>query len=87
MYKKNKIQVINHNKKIADKNPKFLNEYEREVNGLKHFINKRLKLELELLNNDIETKGIENVKIEYPELSEIVDNYKNIKKEIEAWIK
>lgn len=84
---KNKIQVINHNKKIADKNPKFLNEYEREVNGLKHFINKRLKLELELLNNDIETKGIENVKIEYPELSEIVNSYKNIKKEIEAWIK
>ena len=84
---KNKIDVINHNKEIAKENTNFRNEYEREVKALKYFINKKLKLELDLLNNDIETKGAEKVKREYPELNEIIDNYRKIKEEIEAWMK
>ncbi len=84
---KNKLEIINHNKEVAKNNPEHKNEYEREMMALKYFINKRLKLELELLNNDIEVKGVTEVKKEYPELNIIIDNLEKIMGELEEWMK
>ncbi|MCI6693371.1 MAG: hypothetical protein MR510_12970 [Clostridium sp.] len=83
---KNKLEIINHNEEVAKNNPELKNEYEREVKALKYFINKRLKLELELLKNDIEAKGITEVKKEYPDLDMIIDNFEKIMGEVEEWM-
>lgn len=81
-----KIDVINHNKEIADENPEYKNEYEREVNALKYYIKKTLIKELDLLEKDINIRGEKAIIEEYPQLDNIIYKFKEIRKEVAQWI-
>ncbi|MDG0029962.1 hypothetical protein MMB68_10380 [Priestia sp. Y58] len=83
---KQKLEVVNHNRMIAEKDNRYINEFQREENALKGFINKTLKKEIELLRNDLDLYGRVNVCKQYPYLSEFVDNLNLIEREMEQWI-
>lgn len=84
---KEKLAIINHNEKICKENNKYLNEFQREVKGLKKFIQKRFKPELELLKNEINIKGVEYLISKNDDINEIINNIELIEREVERWIK
>lgn len=81
-----KKEVINHNKVIADKNPDYKNEYEREVNALTYYVKKNLLSELDLLEKDIDIRGEKAIIEEYPKLGGIINKIEEIRKEVDQWI-
>lgn len=81
-----RVKVVNHNKKMLEKNSSFLNEYERELNILKHLIENKLNKEIQLLNNDLCTHGYNYVVEKYPNAEYIAKNINKIQKEINKWI-
>lgn len=81
-----RVKVVNHNKKILEKNNLFLNEYERELNILKHLVENKLNKEVQLLNNDLNTHGYNYVVEKYPNAEYIAKNINKIQKEINKWI-
>ncbi|AIY81746.1 phage integrase family protein [Clostridium botulinum 202F] len=82
-----KKEVIEHNKKIADKDSRFTNEYQREVKALTYYVDKTLNREVELLEDDIDNHGIENIIERYPDLKNIINNIEEIKKDLSLWKK
>ncbi|MGI1809704.1 hypothetical protein [Priestia sp. TGN 0903] len=84
---KQKKQIVEHNKIIATKNDKFISEYEREVNALKHFSKKTLKTEIKLLEKYIKEKGKAATIEEFPDTVHIVNQLESIKEEVQPWIK
>lgn len=82
---KQKIDIINHNKQVAILNPEYTNEFEREVNALKYYINKTIIRELDLLYEDIENRGKNAIIKEYSYLEDIVNNFDKIRKEVSEW--
>ena len=82
-----KKNIIEHNKKIADKDSRFINEYQREVKALTYYVNKTLSREVELLEDDIKNYGIENVTERYPDLKNIINKIEEIKKDLSIWKK
>lgn len=82
---KERVKIVKHNKEISDNNNIYNNEYEREVNSLKHLINTKLKKELDLLQEDLNKLGRDSVIEKYPYLDHIVKNISNINKEIKIW--
>lgn len=82
---KERIKIVKHNKEISDANKTYNNEYEREVNSLRHLINTKLKKELELLQEDLNKVGCDSVIEKYPYLEHIVKNISNINEEIKIW--
>ena len=82
---KERVKIVKHNKEISDKNNNYNNEYEREVNSLRHLINTKLKKELELLQEDLNKVGCDSVIEKYPYLEHIVKNISNINEEIKIW--
>lgn len=81
-----KLEIVTHNEKISQQDARFINEYEREIKALKHFINKTLKVELELLEEEIEKKGEHELLSNYENLEEVILNRQKIREEITAWI-
>ena len=82
---KERVKVVKHNKEISDSNNIYNNEYEREVNSLKHLVNTKLKKELELLQEDLDKCGCDSVIEKYPYLDYIVKNISSINEEIKKW--
>lgn len=82
-----KKNILKHNKKIADKDSRLINEYQREVKALTYYVNKTLNRELELLEDDIDNYGMENIIERYPDLKNIINNIEEIKKELKLWKK
>lgn len=70
---KNMNKVITYN----DKNG-FVLEKERETKRLKLLINNYLLPEINELKDEIDTIGIEEIKIRYPHLTEVIDNLDKI---------
>ncbi|QEH70031.1 hypothetical protein [Cellulosilyticum sp. WCF-2] len=84
---KQKLELIKHNKLVAEQRPQYQNEYEREVNALRYYVKNRLIKELNLLTNDIATKGAEEIIRQYPRVKNIVINHKELIEEVSTWIK
>lgn len=82
---KERVKIVKHNKAISDKNNSYNNEYEREVNSLKHLVNTKLKKELELLQEDLNKFGCDSVIEKYPYLDYIIKNISSINEEIKKW--
>lgn len=82
---KERKKVVMHNKDIYENDRTYINEYEREVNALKHLINTRLAKEINLLEIDLEKLGDKVVIKKYPNLDYIIKNISSIKKEIDKW--
>jgi hypothetical protein len=83
---KQKLVIVNHNKKISEKNDQFLNEFQREEKALKGFVTKTLKTEIGLLEKDLNISGEKSVLDKYPRLSNVLKNLDRIKREIKPWI-
>lgn len=82
---KERIKIVKHNKEVSNKNNNYNNEYEREVNSLKHLINTKLKKELDLLQGDLDKCGYDSVIEKYPYLDYIIKNISSINEEIKKW--
>lgn len=82
-----KIKILEHNKKIADKNSAFYNEYKREFNSLCYFVETKLEKEIKLLEYDLNNFGYDYVLKMYPDLESIIQNIEFIQEEINLWTK
>lgn len=63
----------------------FKKAYQKELNKLIYVIENSLLPELDELKNEIQRKGYEEIKIKYPQLSYIIDNYNEIYNEVISW--
>ncbi|MGN7298090.1 tyrosine-type recombinase/integrase [Ferdinandcohnia sp. SAFN-114] len=80
-----KTKIINHNKKLFEKDIRYRNQYEMELSGLKKFIEKRLIPELEELKSEIKAFGVESVVEKYVEIEKIANNVNDIVSEVNKW--
>jgi integrase len=83
---KQKLEVVNHNKKIAEIDSRYINEYQREEKALKGFVSKTLVTELELLQKDLNAYGEKYVLENHPRLNKLLIKIGMIGEEIEPWI-
>ncbi|WP_241766030.1 hypothetical protein [Bacillus thuringiensis] len=67
---------------MYEKNKKYRNELERELKGIKKYIERKLNPELMLLKDEIRSGGICD---KYPELESIIGNINDIEKEVKKW--
>lgn len=80
-----KTKIIAHNESLYKKDKKYRNEFERELKGIKIYIERKLNPELLLLKNEISELGLESASYKYPKLSEIIGNISDIEKETQKW--
>ncbi|AZV41552.1 hypothetical protein BAOM_0941 [Peribacillus asahii] len=80
-----KASIIAYNESLYKKNTKYRNEFERELKGIKKYIERKLNPELMLLKDEISIIGLETVQNKYPQLAEIIGNIKLIEEEAEKW--
>ncbi|WP_254865239.1 tyrosine-type recombinase/integrase [Solibacillus isronensis] len=80
-----KAKIISYNESLYKKNPKYRNEFEREIKGIKIYIKRKLNPELLLLRKEISEIGLLSVRSKYPKLSEIIGNINDIEKEVQEW--
>lgn len=83
---KQKKNVVLHNKQISEKKSQYINEYNREKKALSYYVKKTVSKEIELLEDDIEEFGIDNIIDRYPDLRDIVCNLEEIKGELKLWV-
>ncbi|SDM41599.1 tyrosine-type recombinase/integrase [Bacillus sp. OK048] len=81
-----KSDIIAYNERLYKKNPKYRNEFERELKGIKKYIERKLNPELLLLKDEISINGLEEVYNKYPQLADIIRNIKSIEEEAQKWI-
>ncbi|MDY8161900.1 MULTISPECIES: tyrosine-type recombinase/integrase [Bacillus] len=77
-----KANIVAYNEKLYKKNPKYRNELERELKGIKKYIERKLNPELMLLKDEIGSGGVCD---RYPELEGIASSINDIEKEVEKW--
>lgn len=82
---KQKLEVVNYNKSLVEREPAYAVEFDRETKALNKFIDDVLIKQLESLNNDVDIKGESPILEEYPNLKEIVNNRNEILTEVIAW--
>jgi integrase len=80
-----KTSIIEYNENLYNNNPKYRNEYERELKGLNKYMERKLIPELSLLNNELSETGLEEVCDKYPELIEFIRDLSEIEKEVQKW--
>lgn len=80
-----KTSIIAYNEKLYKKNPKYRNEFERELKGIRKYIERKLNPELMLLKDEICEIGFEGVHNKYPKLTKIIGNISDIEKEVQKW--
>ncbi|WP_297637771.1 tyrosine-type recombinase/integrase [uncultured Clostridium sp.] len=81
-----KKSIIEHNKKIVEKNKELEFELNREIKNLKYFLNKTLIKEIKLLEDELRIKGENKVIEENRQIRKIVLEIEKIKDEVEEWI-
>lgn len=82
-----KADIIKYNESLYKKNPKYRNEFERELKGIKKYIERKLGPELSMLKDEIDEVGIIEVQHKYPKLSNVIANIYDIEKEMIKWNK
>lgn len=82
---KQKLEVVNYNKSLVDKEPGYAVEFDRELKALNKFVDEVLIRQLESLNKDIDIKGENAILEEYHNLKEIVSNRNEILTEVITW--
>jgi len=80
-----KADIIAYNEGLYKKNPKYRNEFERELKGIKKYIERKLNPELMLLKDEISLKGLKEVQNKYPQLAVIIENINLIEEEADKW--
>ena len=59
---------------------------QKELHKLKEVIRRRLEPEMKELAKEIERKGTDDILIQYPTLSDIIQNKDDIKEEMKLWL-
>lgn len=80
-----KTKIIYHNMNLFEKDERYRNQYELEMNGLKKFIKNRLLPELEELKGEVIILGVENVVKKYDGIEHIAKNIDEIISEVLQW--
>ncbi|KXI55355.1 MULTISPECIES: tyrosine-type recombinase/integrase [Bacillus cereus group] len=80
-----KTSIISYNERLYKKNQKYRNEFERELKGIKKYIERKLNPELQLLKDEISAIGFEEVHSKYPALEEVIKNIKDVEKDVQKW--
>ncbi|MGI2775329.1 tyrosine-type recombinase/integrase [Bacillus cytotoxicus] len=80
-----KTSIISYNEHLYKKNQKYRNEFERELKGIKKYIERKLNPELQLLKDEISAIGFEEVHSKYPALEEVIKNIKDVEKDVQKW--
>lgn len=84
---KQKVEIVKHNKKLAEKDSRYQLEYDRERKALSMYLKKTLLKEIDLTKKEIEEFGEEIFIKKYPNLKFIVSKLDYIRtKEVEPWI-
>jgi hypothetical protein len=81
-----KISIVKHNREIADRDKRYISEYEREDRALRLYVNKTLLIELNLLENDLDMYGANKVLYEQPQLKQVVEEIDDVRKVVKQWI-
>jgi hypothetical protein len=63
----------------------FIRQVQKEHNMLIKIITSKLEPELDELQDAVKKHGYEEVCIRHPEISEIIENYDSILKEVQGW--
>src|SRR5699024_9049934 len=84
---KQKVEVVNYNKSLVEKEPTYAVEFDREIKALNKFIDDVLIRQLESLNTDLASNGETVILEEYPNLKEIVSSREEILNEVITWKK
>lgn len=82
-----KKSIIEHNRKVVEKNKELEFELNREIKNLKYFLNKTLIKEIKLLEDELRIKGKNKVIEENRQIRKIILEIEKIKDEVEEWIK
>lgn len=82
---KEKSIILAYNEELYKKNPKYRNEFERELKGIKRYIERKLNPELILLKNEIDKNGIGSVYNKYPDLAGVIECISDIEKDVQKW--
>lgn len=82
---KQKYEIVQHNKKIAKNDSRYMLEYEREEKALRNFVSKTLFAEIDLVEKDINENGVQSVIEKYPVLEPVISKLDKIKEEIKEW--
>jgi len=80
-----KANIIAYNEGLYKKNPKYRNEFERELKGIKKYIERKLEPELMLLKDKISEIGIKGVTNNYPDLAGVIEGICDLEKEVQEW--
>ncbi|AMN31983.1 tyrosine-type recombinase/integrase [Clostridium perfringens] len=80
-----KIKIIEYNSKLYKINDNYIESYQRELNSMSLLINKRLLPELKILEEEIKKRDNEDIITKYSNLSLILNNFNDIKKEVLEW--
>ncbi len=84
---KEKVKVINYNKTLYLKDERYKMQYGIEIRAMKVFVDTRLLPELDLLESEVQKNGKQDMITSYQGIKVIIDNFKNIKKEVSEWMK
>lgn len=80
-----KSEILSYNEGLFLKNNKYRNEFERELKGIKKYIQRKLEPELNLLKNEINLIGLERLYVKHPRLVSIIKNIKLLEEGVEKW--
>lgn len=80
-----KKKIISHNKELYEKDKRYRNQHELELNGLNKFIDNRLLPELEELKKEVIKVGEDSVVRKYSGIEYIIRNLNQIISEVLQW--
>lgn len=80
-----KVTILEYNKKLFETTGEYKDSFNRELFSMKKFINTRLEPELFLLEDILNSKGIDFVIKKFPALESISQKLSQVKKEILIW--
>lgn len=81
-----KAIIVQHNRQLAQQEPKFQRDYENEFNALNKFFQNRFLPEYELVLFKLQHEGSEYILSSFPQLEDIISKIDEIGKEISKWI-
>lgn len=82
---KEKIKIIEHNKKLIKEDERYLRQYELELKSLSAFIKNKLSPELQVLGLELQSDLEGTILEKYPNLAETLPQLEAIRKECEEW--
>ncbi len=81
-----KKSIVNHDKEMVNINKSYINEYQRELKGLKFLIERRVLPDISVLKHELAKSDINRDSVKFSEVGWFIDNISEIEKEVAQWI-